>query len=66
MAEFDSEAIGVRANWVRLESAQRVGPWFRRASVRVDCAAMLAGQVGLRMTGVRLIGERFATSMAVS
>lgn len=29
-----------------------------QASVGVHCTAMLAGQVGLRMIGVRLIGER--------
>ena len=23
-------SIGIRASWIRLESARRVGPWFRR------------------------------------
>jgi hypothetical protein len=31
----------------------------------VDCAAMLAGQVGLRMGDVGLIGERVIAGMAV-
>ena len=58
VAEFDAEAIGIHARWVRLESADDVGPWFRWASVGVDSAATLAGQVGLTLTGVRLIGGR--------
>ena len=58
VAEFDAEAIGIRARWVRLESACDVGPWFRWASVGVDSAATLAGQVGLTLTGVRLVGGR--------
>jgi hypothetical protein len=66
VAEFDSEAIGIRANWMRLESARQVGPWFRWASVGLDSAAMLARQVGLSMTGVHLIGERVIASLAVS
>jgi SAM-dependent methyltransferase len=58
VAEFDAEAIGIRARWVRLESACDVGPWFRWASVGVDSAATLAAQVGLTLAGVRLIGGR--------
>jgi SAM-dependent methyltransferase len=58
VVEFDAEAIGVRARWVRLESACDVGPWFRWASVGVDSAATLAAQVGLTLAGVRLIGDR--------
>ncbi len=64
VAEFDAGAIGVRAGWVRLETARLVGPWFRWASVGVDSAAMLAGQVGLTLTGVRLIGDRVVVSLA--
>jgi hypothetical protein len=29
VAEFDAEAVGIRARWVRLESGRDVGPWFR-------------------------------------
>ena len=29
IAEFDTEAIGIRARWVRLETARDVGPRFR-------------------------------------
>jgi SAM-dependent methyltransferase len=58
VAEFDTEAVGVHTRWVRLESAREVGPWFRWASVGVDSAATLAGQVGLALTGVRLVGGR--------
>jgi SAM-dependent methyltransferase len=64
VAEFDTEAIGVRARWVRLESSREVGPWFRWASVGVDSAAVLAGQVGLTVTGVRLVGGRVIADLA--
>ena len=64
VAEFDTEAIGIRSQWVRLESARDVGPWFRWASVGVDSAATLAGQVGLTLTGVRLIGGRVIADLA--
>ncbi len=64
VAEFDTEAVGVHARWVRLESAREVGPWFRWASVGVDSAATLAGQVGLTLTGVRLVGGRVIADLA--
>jgi hypothetical protein len=66
VAEFDADAIGICANWIRLGSARQVGPWFRWASVGLDSAAMLARQVGLSMTGVHLIGERVIASLVVS
>jgi len=66
VAEFDAEAIGIRTSWIRLESARQVGPWFRWAWVGLDSAAMLAREVGLRMTGIHLIGERVVASLAVS
>ncbi len=66
VTEFDAETIGIRASRVRLESARRVGPWFRWASVGVDSAAMLAEQAGFELTGVRLIGTRVVASMAVT
>ncbi|GBG38028.1 class I SAM-dependent methyltransferase [Mycobacterium montefiorense] len=64
VAEFEADAIGIRARWVRLESACDVGPWFRWASVGVDSAAALAAQVGLTLSGVRLIGGRVIASLA--
>lgn len=64
VAEFDAENIGIRARWVRLESACEVGPWFRWASVGVDSAAALAAQVGLTLTGFRLIGGRVIACLA--
>jgi SAM-dependent methyltransferase len=64
VAEFDAEAIGIRARWVRLESARDVGPWFRWVSVGVDSAATLAAQVGLMLTCVRMIGGRVIASLA--
>lgn len=64
VAEFDGEHIGIRSRWVRLESAYEVGPWFRWASVGVDSAAALAAQVGLTLTGVRLIGDRVIACLA--
>jgi SAM-dependent methyltransferase len=65
VAEFDAESIGIRASWIRLESARQVGPWFRWAWVGLDSAAMLAREVGLRIAGVHLIGERIVADMAV-
>jgi SAM-dependent methyltransferase len=64
VAEFDVEAVGIRARWVRLESGSDVGPWFRWASVGVDSAATLATQVGLTLAGVRLIGGRVIAHLA--
>ncbi|ETW22157.1 hypothetical protein [Mycobacterium gastri] len=64
VAEFDAQAIGIVARWVRLESAREVGPWFRWASVGVDSAAALAARVGLTLTGVRLIGGRVIATLA--
>lgn len=63
LAEFDTQAVGIRARWVRLESAHDVGPWFRWASVGVDSAEMLAAQVGLTLANVRLIGGRVIASL---
>ena len=65
VAEFDADVIGIRASWIRLESGHQVGPWFRWAWVGLDSAEMLAREVGYRMTGVHLIGERVIADMAV-
>jgi SAM-dependent methyltransferase len=64
VVEFDAEAIGVRAGWVRLETSSDVGPWFRWATVGVDSAASLAAQVGLTLTNVSLVGGRVIASLA--
>jgi SAM-dependent methyltransferase len=64
VAEFDAEAIGVRPRWVRLESSRDVGPWFRWASVGIDSAGTLAGQVGLTLTDVLMVGGRVIASLA--
>ena len=64
VAEFDVEAIGVRAGWVRLETATDVGPWFRWATVGIDSAASLAAQVGLTLSSVSLIGGRVIANLA--
>jgi SAM-dependent methyltransferase len=66
VAEFDAEAIGIRAGWVRLESTCDVGPWFRWATVGVDSAAALAAQVGLTLTSVSLVGGRVIATLAAS
>lgn len=64
VAEFDTRAIGIQGRWVRLESGHDVGPWFRWASVGVDSAASLAAQVGLTLTGVRMLGGRVIATLA--
>ncbi len=63
VAEFDSTAEGVDAGWVRLETSRTVGPWFRWASVGVDCAATLASEVGLAMAAVHPIGRRVVATL---
>ena len=63
VAEFDVEAIGIRAGWVRLETASDVGPWFRWATVGVDSAASLAAQVGLTLRNVSLVGGRVIATL---
>jgi hypothetical protein len=63
VAEFDVEAIGIRAGWVRLETASDVGPWFRWATVGVDSAASLAAQVGLTLSNVSLVGGRVIATL---
>jgi hypothetical protein len=49
-----------------LESAQTIGPWFRWASVGIDGARQLAGDVGLTITTMRMIGDRALATLAVA
>jgi SAM-dependent methyltransferase len=64
VAEFDSAIRGIHTGWVRLESSRTIGPWFRWASVGIDCAARLADDVGLAVAGVHPIGRRVVASLA--
>ena len=64
IAEFDSASTGVNAGWVRLESSHTIGPWFRWASVGIDCAARLADDVGMALAGIHPIGNRVVASLA--
>jgi SAM-dependent methyltransferase len=66
VAEFDSEIEGIHAGWVRLESPRAIGPWFRWASVGVDCVSLLADDVGLAVAGVHPIGRRVVASLAAT
>ncbi|OHT95473.1 class I SAM-dependent methyltransferase [Mycobacterium syngnathidarum] len=63
VAEFDATARGVKACWVRLESSGSVGPWFRWAIVGIDHVARLAGDVGLIVTDIHLIGGRVVATL---
>jgi SAM-dependent methyltransferase len=63
LAEFDTAITGVESHWVRLESAQAIGPWFRWASVGLDCAARIAADVGLAVRAVHPIGDRAIASL---
>jgi len=63
ISEFDSAATGIRTSWVRLESSRTVGPWFRWASVGIDCAAELAEEAGLVLTKIHPIGGRVVASL---
>lgn len=58
VAEFDALTTGVRTRMVRLESRATIGPWFRWASVGIDCAATLAEEVGLALTAIHPVGGR--------
>jgi SAM-dependent methyltransferase len=66
VAEFDSAVEGIDTGWVRLESSRTVGPWFRWASVGIDCVAMLADDVGLAVAGVHPIGRRVVANLAAT
>lgn len=64
VAEFDSTTTGIDIGWVRLESSQTIGPWFRWASVGVDSAPFLAAEAGLAVAGIHRIGSRMVASLA--
>jgi SAM-dependent methyltransferase len=66
VAEFDAAIDGIDTGWVRLESSRAIGPWFRWASVGVDCVARLAEDVGLAVAGVHPIGRRVVASLATT
>ena len=66
VVEFESATKGLDVGWVRLESIRTIGPWFRWASVGIDCATVLAEAVGLAVTGVHPVGERVVASLAVA
>lgn len=66
VVELDPDVSGVRVDRVRLESETAVGPWFRWASVGVDCAATLAERAGMTMVGIHHIGERVVATLARS
>jgi SAM-dependent methyltransferase len=66
LAEFDAAMSGVHAGWVRLESSRTIGPWFRWASVGVDCVNRLADDVGLAVTAIHPVGHRVVASLAAT
>lgn len=63
LAEFDPATTGIDSCWVRLETIRSVGPWFRWASVGLDCAARVAADVGLVLGAVHPIGDRVIASL---
>jgi len=66
IAEFDPLTTGVRTGWVRLESSRTVGPWFRWASVGIDCVAGLAEEAGLALAAIHPIGERVLARLTLA
>ena len=64
VVEFEAAGAGVRSSWVRLESSDNIGPWFRWASVGIDYAASLAREVGLAVIGIHPIGDRVVATLA--
>ncbi|MHA3024206.1 methyltransferase domain-containing protein [Mycobacterium sp. BMJ-28] len=65
LAEFDSAPGGVRRRWVRLETANTIGPWFRWATVGIDNAVPVAAAAGLAVIGIHPIGDRVLASLAL-
>lgn len=63
IAEFEALTGGIRADWVRLESSRAVGPWFKWASVGIDCAAEIAEDAGLTLTRIHPIGSRVVATL---
>jgi SAM-dependent methyltransferase len=66
IVEFEAVMTGIRTGWVRLESTNTVGPWFRWASVGIDCAAELADEAGLKLNGIHPIADRVVASLSVA
>jgi SAM-dependent methyltransferase len=66
IAEFEAVARGIRTGWVRLESSRTIGPWFRWASVGIDCAAELAEHAGMALTSIHPIGDRVLATLTVA
>lgn len=66
VAEFDPDVQGVQSNLVRLESSDTIGPWFRWASVGIDCAAALAEEAGLALTGIHPVSGRILVTLAAA
>jgi SAM-dependent methyltransferase len=66
VVEFEAVVTGIRTGMVRLESSRTIGPWFRWASVGIDCAAELADEAGLTLSGIHPIGERVVASLTLA
>lgn len=66
IAEFDSAITGIHARWVRLETSRTIGPWFRWATVGIDCVTRLADDVGLAVTDIHPIGARVVASLVAA
>lgn len=66
VAEFDSTTAGIDVGWVRLESSRTIGPWFRWASVGIDCVPTLAVEVGLAVADIHRIGSRVVATLAAT
>jgi SAM-dependent methyltransferase len=66
LAEFDSAPIGMRYQWLRLESAHTVGPWFKWAAVGIDSAERVASDAGLAISAVLPIRDRTLASLVLT
>jgi SAM-dependent methyltransferase len=66
LAEVDAGITGVDIGWVRLESSNTIGPWFRWASVGIDSVETLAAEVGLAVADIHRIGSRVVASLVAS
>ena len=63
LAVFDTTTTGIDIGWGRLESHRTIGPWFRWASVGLECIPSLAAEAGLAVAGVHRIGTRAVANL---
>lgn len=64
--EVDALTRDVQSQWVRLESASAIGPWFRWATVGADGLRGLAEAVGLAVTAIESMENRVLATLSAA